>query len=216
MCGGTHTEGEHGGGDGNEGSGIAMIEYIENDKPYGNVKESEAYHYKSHHRSRAERNLQAGIQTLTGSIGCTSRSIGCGLHAEESGKTGEKSTGEEGERHPWVLHLQHICHKGEYDGEDDEDNEHHLILLLEIGHRTASDIFCNFPHSRGSFVRFHHGLEEIPCHRQGYQRCNRNKPKYFWNVFHRVNNGIIELFKVFREQVETSALLFSKCKEMKK
>ena len=68
LCRGTHTEGQHGGGDGDESVGI---EAVQHDKPDGDVEQSETYHRETHHGTRAEGNLQTGIQTLTGSVGCT-------------------------------------------------------------------------------------------------------------------------------------------------
>ena len=80
----THTEGQHRGGDGNESVGVELVEH---NKPNGNVEQAKTYHRQTHDSTGTEGNLQTGIQTLTGCISRTGRSVGGSLHAEETSQT---------------------------------------------------------------------------------------------------------------------------------
>ena len=174
----THSEGKHRGGDGNEGGCLAGIYGVQNNKPDGDIEQTESYHDKSHHGTAAEGYLQSLVKSCTSPMSCTRRSIGSRFHSEEACQSGEETTRKECERNPRILHFQHVSHEGEDDGEHHEDDGHHLVLLLEISHRTFSYMRRNLFHSVGSLIFLHHRTEEEPCHTQCYNAGYRDEPKY--------------------------------------
>ena len=157
---------------------VAFVHRIKNNKPDGNIEQTESHHHESHHGTAPKGYLQTFVQSGACTMGCTGRSISSGLHAKESCQTREESAGKEGKGHPWILHLQHISHEGENNGENDEDGRHHLVLLLEVSHSTLSYMLCDFFHSVCTFILFHHGAEEEPCHSQCHNAGYWNEPKY--------------------------------------
>ena len=101
---------------------------------------------------------------MAGSFGGAPAGISSRLHTEESGQPREESTGEKSKRHPWILGVEAVSHNGKYHGEDNENDEHYLILLFQVCHGTLAHVLSNLYHTRCSFIGFHHGLEEVPCH----------------------------------------------------
>ena len=69
------------------GSLMAAVELVEHNKPNGNVEQTKTYHRQTHDSTGTEGNLQSCIQTLTGCISRTGRSVGGSLHAEETSQT---------------------------------------------------------------------------------------------------------------------------------
>ena len=165
LCGGTHTKGKHRCCDRNKSVGIKLIEH---NKPDGNIEQSQANNSQSHHSTRAEGNLQTGIQALASRIGSSGRGIGSGFHTEESGQSGKETTRQESKRHPWVLYVQDIGHESKQQTEHGKHNADNLILLFEIGHSTFTHIKSNLLHAGSAFIRLHHPGKEIIRHTQ----CN--------------------------------------------
>ena len=136
----------------------------------------------THDSTRAEGHLQTSVQTLTGSVGCTGRGVGSRLHAEETSKAREETTRQEGERYPGILHVQAVSHEGEKDAEHHEDDAYDLVLLLEIGHSTFTNVEGNLLHAWGTLIFCHHLTEEEKGHAQSNDRCNGHEPEYGWNI----------------------------------
>lgn len=151
-----HTEGEHGGGNGNEGCSLSCIHGVKNNKPYSDVEQSEANDNKAHHRTAAEGNLQAFIEAGTRTVGSACRSVSGCFHPEEARQTGKETAGEEGKGHPRILHFQNVGHEGEDNGEHNKDDGHDLVLLLQVSHSALSHVGCNLLHSFCSFFLPHH------------------------------------------------------------
>ena len=109
---------------------LSLIEGVENEKPDGNVEQTEAYYHQSHHGAAPEGDVKGRTKSCAGRIGRATRGIGGGLHAKEAGQAGEETTRKESEGHPRILYLQHIGHEGEQQGEYDEGDKHDFVLLL--------------------------------------------------------------------------------------
>ena len=150
---------------------------IQDEEPDGDIEQTEAYHHQAHHGTRAEGHLETLVERVAGCIGRAGRSIGSGLHTEETSQAGEETTGEEGKRHPFVLCMEHVGHEGKDDGQHDEHDEYHLVLLFQVGHGSLAHILSNFNHSRCSLALLHHLREEEPCHSQCAHRSDGNNPK---------------------------------------
>lgn len=105
-------------------------EGVEDEKPDGNVEQTEAYYHQSHHGTAPEGDVKGRTKSRASRIGRTTRGIGGGLHAKETGQTREETTRKESEGHPRVLYFQHIGHEGEQQSEYDEGDKHDLVLLL--------------------------------------------------------------------------------------
>ena len=161
---------------------VALIEMVEHQEPDGDVEQSETHNGETHHGTATEGYLQSSIHTLAGGIGCAGRGVGGGLHAEETGQSGEETASEEGEGHPGILHVQAIGHEGEERTEDDKHDGDDLVLLLEVSHCTFAHIERNFFHTRRTFVGLHHLSEEVVRHTECHDRCEGHKPEYCWNV----------------------------------
>ena len=185
---GTHTKGEHGGGDGDQRCGLIAIEGIEDKEPQSNIQQTETYHYQAHHSTTAKGYLQSFVQSPAGCIGCSCRCVGSCLHAKEACQSGEQATGEEGKGHPGVLHLQHVCHEGKENGQHCKNDAHHLVLLFQISHRTFSHVRRNLCHAHCALFLLHHDAEEVPCHCQCRDACHGDKPENQRNVAHCVLN----------------------------
>ena len=163
-----------------------MIEVVEHEEPDGNVEQTKAHHGETHHGTRTEGNLQATVEALACRIGSTSRSVGGRLHAEETGQAAEETSGEEGERYPRILGIEAVGHDGENNSKDNEDDEHNLVLLLQVSHSALADILGNLAHTRCTLVSLHHTAKEDPCHHQCDDGCDGYDPKDNGNVFHKI------------------------------
>ena len=159
-----------------------MIEITQHKKPDGDVEKSETHHNETHHGTRTECHLQSAVKALAGCIGSAGGSVSGSLHAKEACQSREESSREECKRHPWILHLQHVCHKGKHHCEYDENYGHHLILLAQISHGSLSHKLRNLNHSRSTLVLLPHLAEEVACHCQSHHRGYGHKPKHNWNV----------------------------------
>ena len=179
LCGSAHAEGEHCRGDGDEcGMRIHVaIESMENQKPHGDVEQAESYDDEPHDSAGAKRDLQSFVQSFACRVGRTPTGVGSRLHAEESGKSTEETAREEGKRHPRVLGIEAVGHDGEDDSQHDKHDEHHPVLLSQIGHRTPTDVEGDLLHARRALVFLHHVTEEQPSHHQGTDRGQRDEPK---------------------------------------
>ena len=158
LCGSAHAKGEHRRGDGDE-SGMwvdVAIETVQNEKPHGDVEQAESYDDESHDSTGAKCDLQAFVQSFARRVGRTSTGVGGRLHAEESCKSTEETAREECKRYPRVLGIEAVGHDGEDDGQHDKHDEHHTILLSQIGHRTPTDVEGDFFHAWRSLVFLHH------------------------------------------------------------
>ena len=181
LRGGSHAEGEHGGGDGDEAAGVEAVQYEE---PQGDVQQAESDHGQPHDSTGAEGDAQSAVQTLAGGVGRAGRGVGGCLHAEETCQTGEEASGEEGEGNPAVLHVQTVGHEGKQQGEHDEDDGYDAVLLTQIGHGTATHMTGDFSHSGRALVLPHHLTEEDVRHAQCHDRGQGHEPKGNRNVLH--------------------------------
>ncbi len=114
-------------------------EMVENDEPHRNIEQCETDDHQTHNGARTESNLQTAVQRIAGSVSCTCRSIGSGLHSEETGQAREETAGEECEPHPTVLKIEQAHHEKQHR----QHNKHYdddLVLLFKIRHGTSSDV----------------------------------------------------------------------------
>ena len=82
----------------------------------------------------------------------------------------EETAGQEGDRHPFVLHAEAVSHNGKQDNQHKENRGYYLVLLFQVRHRTFTHIRSDFSHRFRSFTLFHHLPKEEPGK---YQRQNR-------------------------------------------
>ena len=85
---------------------------IQDQIPYGNIEQAQPHHDEPHHGAAAKSHPQAAVKGLSCRMGGTGRSICCGTHPDVPGQTREKAAGQEGERHPVVLHPEAVSQEG--------------------------------------------------------------------------------------------------------
>ena len=172
LCGGTHSEGQHGRGDDHQLLRAVRIDKcIQNDVPQRDIQQTETHYGKSHDGARTEGQLKAGVQRASGGIGGPAGSVCRSLHADESRQAGEESAGQECEGHPVVLHVEAVGQDCEEYRQDDEHDGHHLVLLFEIGHGALADVSRNLSHGRRTLVL----LEHFPVKIEGKSQCNEGR-----------------------------------------
>ena len=101
-AGSAHAEGDHVCGDEcgfGEGGAADRIEAFENEIPYREIAKSQSDHDKSHDAAGGKSGAQAFVETALRRGGGTGVGGGGDLHAQKTGKTGEKTAGEEREGH---------------------------------------------------------------------------------------------------------------------
>ena len=111
---GTHTESQHRRGNDHQflGIGHPFNKMIQDQIPYGNIEQAQPHHDEPHHGAAAKSHPQAAVKGLSCRMGGTGRSICCGTHPDVPGQTREKAAGQEGERHPVVLHPEAVSQEG--------------------------------------------------------------------------------------------------------
>ena len=154
-----------------------MHEGVQHNPPDGNIQKAEAHHGQTHHGAAAERDLETAVEAAHRRVGRTGRSISGGLHAYESGQSAEETAGQEGERHPGILHAEAIGQHGKQGREDNKNNDHHLVLLFEVSHGSLPDVLGDFFHGNGSFALLHHLAEENPREQERHDRRHGNRIK---------------------------------------
>ena len=178
LCGSSHTERQHRGGDDAKFMGgchhIHRDNCVEQQIPERNVEQAEPHYNQSHYRAAAESDTQTRVQRVARGIRRTRRSIRSRLHSEKSGKTGEESACKESYRNPRVLHSEAVSHNREENHQPQEHPAHNLILLTEIGHGAFAHGSGNLNHLRSSLTLFHHLTVEIP----GKAKCQNGSG---WN-----------------------------------
>ena len=137
-----------------------MDERVQHDPPDADVQQAEAHDGQAHHGAGAECELEAAVQRALGGVGRPCRGICCRAHAHISCQTGEKTTGEECERHPGILDVQPVGQEREQKRKDNEYDDNDFVLLPEIGHCALADVLGDLFHCGGAFVFFLHLLEE--------------------------------------------------------
>ena len=176
---GAHSEGQHGGSDDDQRLGVRGLVYecAENEPPDRDVQQTETDDGQTHYGAAAEGDLKAGIERTHRRIGRTGGGVGRRLHPDESGQAGEETAGQEGERHPRILHVepvrQHRKERGQHDKHDDDD----LVLLFQVSHRTFAHILRNLFHRYGPLALLHHLTEENPREQKRHDRCRRDRIK---------------------------------------
>ena len=179
---GTHAEGQHDGGNLHELGdtlGLDKARIVENKIPSRNIQQAEAHHGKAEHGAGAERELKALVEAvllIAASLGHTAGGIGSRLHADETGQTREEAAGQEGDGHNLVLQVVE-CHHGEDDGQDNEDESHYLVLLLQVGHGAFAHVAGDFFHAVCPFVRLLHAAVELCGKSKRHQGSCRNNPE---------------------------------------
>jgi len=156
---------------------LNRVEIAQDDKPERNIEQGQADDHQAHHRAAAEGDAQAAVERFARSFSGARRGIGCGLHAEKTGQTGEEAAGQECDRHPAVLHLQHEGHKGEQNDQADKDKGNHLVLLLQISHGAGSDIGGDLRHALAAFAGLFHLPVKKPGEDEGRRRTDRRQPE---------------------------------------
>src|SRR5690606_10357111 len=180
LSGSTHAKGKHCGSDDHHVVSIlgSRVNIIQDDKPQGNIEQSQTYHYQTHYRSASESDLQTGVQRFSGRVGCSGRSHGGGFHTQVTGHTGKETSREKCERHPWVLKIEAICQHRKKCSKQHKKDEHYLVLLLQVSHGSLAYVRSYFFHNVGSFFCFPHLPVKMQGKKQGQQRGRRNNPKY--------------------------------------
>ena len=128
-----------------------------------------------HHCTRAECDLEAGVEAASCGVGSTAGCVGSGFHSDKSGKSGEESSREEGERYPRVLDVEAISKDGEEYGQDGKDYNDYLVLLFEVCHCTFANILRYLAHSGRSFIFFFHLAIEYRSESQRQHRGQRDQ-----------------------------------------
>ena len=123
--------------------------------------------------------MESAIERLACGICGTCRSVGGRLHTEEARQAREETAREEGKPHDAVLQLE-VGHDTENGCQDDEHNDHHLVLLFQVSHGSLTDMCSDFLHQVSTFVLFHHLLVEDESKCQGQDRGRQ----------HNVNNTV--------------------------
>ena len=181
LGGGTHAEGQHGGGDDAEFMAgrqrVGGNDSLQQEIPEGNVQQTQPHDHQAHHRATAEGDAQAGVERAAGGVCRAGGSIGGRLHAQKAGQAGEETAGQEGDGHPRVLHVEAVGHDGKHEGQAHKHEGHDLVLLFEVRHRPLADGGGDFHHLRGTLTFFHHLPVEIPGERQCQDRRCRHQPK---------------------------------------
>ena len=181
---GSHSEGEHGGGDHDQVVAVGRIVHsIEDKPPYGYVQKPQADDGETHDGSAPERDPESSVEGFPDGVGSPGGCISRSPHSDESRKAGEESSRQESERHPGILKIESVGHYCEDNRKDDENDGDDLILLLEIGHRSFPHVLCDFFHRRGSLIFFPHLAVEKPGKEKGQDRCGRDKIEQFIHVF---------------------------------
>ena len=167
---GTHTEGQHGGGNhaefGCRGVDVGRDKGIEKEIPERDVEQAEADNDQSHDRTAAESHAQSFVQGVTGSVGSTCRCVGRRFHTQKAGKSGEESSGEECYRYPRVLQVEAVGHDRKQHDECQKDQSHDFVLLFQVRHGTLAHMRGDFLHDRCAFTFFHHLAVEVPSQQQ--------------------------------------------------
>ena len=172
----THSEGKHGGGDDNHllCGGDIIHEGIQEDEPESDVQKPEAYHGKAHDCTGAEGNLEACVQAAAGGVGGAAGGICSSAHADETGKSGEETAGEECEGHPGVLYSEAVSQHGEKYGQHGKHDDNYLVLLFEVSHCSLTHELCDFLHCRGSLILLFHLCIEDCGENERHDRGNGN------------------------------------------
>ena len=149
----------------------------EDHPPDGDVQQTQAHDGESHHGTAAESDLQAAVERTHRRIGRPGRCIRRRPHAHIAGQSGEETARQEGERDPGVLHPESIGQDGEQAGQHRENDDDHLVLLLEISHGTFAHIPGDFLHHRSALALLHHLREEDPGKEERHHRSGRDQIK---------------------------------------
>ena len=180
---GTHTEGQHDGGDGHQLVYTLTCHHpgavVEQKIPTGNIQQTKAYHRQTQHGAGTESKLQTLVQTVlcvTAGLSHTTGSVGGRLHADETGKTGEETAGQEGDGYNLVLQAE-VGHDAEDNGDDDEEDGNNLVLLLQVGHGAFAHVARNLLHAIRTLICLLHVEEELGRAGQNQQRGNGNDPE---------------------------------------
>ena len=150
---------------------------VQDQIPERDVEQTEAHDDQSHHGAAAESDLQSAVKRLPGGIGRTGRGIGRGLHAEEAGQAREETARKEGEGNPRVLHAGTVGQVGEEERQQDEDHQHDVVLLFEVGHGSLADVRGNLAHAFRALVFPLHERIKNPRHGQRHDRGRRHQPE---------------------------------------
>ena len=87
-------------------------EIAQDDEPQGNIKQGQADDDQAHDGAGAEGDLQPLVQGVLGAGRGAIGSERSRAHAQKAGQAREKPTGDESERHPGILGVQHVGHEG--------------------------------------------------------------------------------------------------------
>ena len=189
---GAHAEGQHRRGDDHEFLRPRHLhEAFEDNIPERDVQQPEPHDHEPHHGAAAEGDLQAAVERLACGVGRACRGVGRGLHAEITGKPRKETARQEGEGHPGVLHPGAVGQVGEEQRQDDEYDQHDLVLLAQVGHGALAHVLGDLAHARGTFVLALHAAVKCPGYGQSNDSSGRDDPENQRNVH-------FDRIKVFR------------------
>ena len=146
---------------------------VQNKEPNRNVEQCQTDNHQTHNGARTESHFKAAVERVAGRIGRTCRSVGGGLHSEETGQAREETARQEREPNPRVLQPEDR-HNAEKHGQHHKDDNHHLVLLFQIGHRALAHVSRNLFHQVGALVLLHHLTEEEVSETQRHHRSRQN------------------------------------------
>ena len=182
-----HAEGEHRGGHHHQLLGpVGIDEAVEDEIPYRNIQQPESHDDQSHDRPAAESHPQPAVERRAGRLCRACRGVGGRLHAEKARQSGEKTAGEEGERHPRILHARTVGQPCEQQGQHQKDDPHDFVLLSQIGHGPLPDVAGDGPHAFGAFVLTFHVAVEAGGGQECRDGCDGDEPEDNRNIHGRV------------------------------
>ncbi len=149
----------------------------EDHPPDGDIQQSQAHDGEAHDGAAAESDLQAAVERTHRRIGRTGRCVRGRAHAHITGQSGEETARQEGERDPGVLHPKAIGQDGEQAGQHRENDDDHLVLLLEISHGAFTHILGDLLHRGSALALLHHLPEEDPGKEERHHRSGGNQIK---------------------------------------
>ncbi len=152
-----HPEAEHRDRGLDEAEADDAVEQVE---PDTDVQEPEADADQPHHGAAPEGDLEGAVEGAAGGVRGAGARVGRGLHPDEPAEAGEEPAGEEGERDPFRLDLQHEGEEGEEEPCDDETPEDDLVLLPQVGAGAGAHVRGDLLHPIGALGCADHGAVE--------------------------------------------------------
>ena len=150
----------------------------QDDKPQGDVQQSQAHHSKAHDTARGEGHPQSPVQALAGGLGGACVGIGGNFHAHQTGQHGPDAAGQKGKGSESGEHLSARAegHDQKQNKDHSKDLGHRGVLVLEVGIGAGADSPGNFLHSGGPFRIGHDPPLLLQSKKEGSQCARKAQP----------------------------------------